>query len=169
MDKKYITVGQIINTHGIKGELRIFPLTDDIKRFEKLDNIYMGDNKIEYNIKGVKYVNNLVILKLEGLDNINDVLKYKQEYIYIDEEEKLELPEDHYFIFDIVGCKVFDLDDNEIGEIKDVITYSSNDVYVVKDKEKNKEHLIPAKKQFVKSIDIEDKIIIIDPIEGMIE
>lgn len=167
MSIKFIKIGIIINTHGIKGELKINPLTDDIKRFDKLNNIYIGEEKVEYNIEKVKYIKNFPIIKLKEFDNINDVLKYKNNYIYIDKEDLVELPKDYYFIFDIIDCKVYDIENNFIGIVEDVITYSSNDVYVVKNNDK--EYLIPALKRFVKSIDIEDKKIIIDPIEGMIE
>ena len=166
---EYIKIGTIINTHGVRGELKIYPLTDDITRFNRLKTLYIGDNKYKVEIEKVKYHKGLVILKFEEFDNINQVLSFKQEFIYIDEEEKVELPKDHFFIFDIVGCSVLDTKEEKIGIVTEVIQSASNDVYVVKDYEKNKEYLVPAVKEFFVNIDIDNKRIIIDPIEGMIE
>ena len=166
---EYIKVGRIINTHGIRGELKVFPLTDNLDRFDDLKIVYIGNNKEKVEIEQVKYHKGLAIIKLKEFDNINQVLKFKDDFLYIDVEDKVELPEDHYFIFDIVDCNVYDTKGRKIGVVTDVLQYTSNDVYVVKDKEKNKEYLIPAVKEFVVDIDVENKKIIIDPIEGMIE
>lgn len=166
---EYIKVGRIINTHGIRGELKVFPLTDNLDRFDDLKIVYIGNNKEKVEIEQVKYHKGLAIIKLKEFDNINQVLKFKDDFLYIDVEDKVELPEDHYFIFDIVDCNVYDTEGRKIGVVTDVLQYTSNDVYVVKDKEKNKEYLIPAVKEFVVDIDVENKKIIIDPIEGMIE
>lgn len=169
MDKEYIRVGQIINTHGIKGELKIYPLTDNKKRFKKLKTVYVGDKKQDLHIEGVKEVKDCVVLKFQEFDNINQVLNYKREYIYIEKDDTVNLPKDHYFIFDLVGCSVQDQDRNYIGRVKDVLTYSSNDVYVIYNSEEDREYMIPALKKFVKDIDIENKMITVEPIEGMIE
>lgn len=166
---EYIKVGRIINTHGIRGELKVFPLTDNLDRFDDLKIVYIGNNKEKVEIEQVKYHKGLAIIKLKEFDNINQVLKFKDDFLYIDVEDKVELPEDHYFIFDIVDCNVYDTKGRKIGVVTDVLQYTSNDVYVVKDMEKNKEYLIPAVKEFVVDIDVENKKIIIDPIEGMIE
>ncbi len=166
---EYIKVGRIINTHGIRGELKVLPLTDNLDRFDDLKIVYIGNNKEKVEIEQVKYHKGLAIIKLKEFDNINQVLKFKDDFLYIDVEDKVELPEDHYFIFDIVDCNVYDTKGRKIGVVTDVLQYTSNDVYVVKDMEKNKEYLIPAVKEFVVDIDVENKKIIIDPIEGMIE
>lgn len=166
---EYIKVGRIINTHGIRGELKVFPLTDNLDRFDDLKIVYIGNNKEKVEIEQVKYHKGLAIIKLKEFHNINQVLKFKDDFLYIDVEDKVELPEDHYFIFDIVDCNVYDTKGRKIGVVTDVLQYTSNDVYVVKDMEKNKEYLIPAVKEFVVDIDVENKKIIIDPIEGMIE
>ncbi|HSH35880.1 ribosome maturation factor RimM [Schnuerera sp.] len=164
----YIKVGWIMNTHGIKGELKVYPLTDDVNRFSSLNIIYIGENKYKAEVEKVKYINGLAILKLKEFNNINDVLRYKEAYIYIDEDDKVKLPKNHFFIFDIIDCTVYNTEEEKIGIVTDVMKYASNDVYVVKNNEKNKEYLIPAVKEFVVSIDILSKKIVIDPIEGMI-
>lgn len=163
MDK--IKVGKIINTHGLKGELKVLALTDDENRFNDLNEIYIENNK--YNIENVRYNKNFPMIKLKNYSDINDVLKFKDKYIYISEDDLVELEEDSYFIFQIKGLKVFTVDGLEVGIVKDVLTPGANDVYVVKGKDKD--HLIPAVKEFIEKIDLENGKIIIKPIEGLLE
>lgn len=160
-----IKVGKIINTHGIKGELKILPLTDDSKRFDNLNKIYINDK--EYMIKKVWYKKNFPIISIKNFDNINDVLNFKNQYIYITMEDTIELEKDTYFIFQIKGLNVFTIDGLEVGVVKDVLTPGANDVYVVKGKEK--EYLIPAIKDCIKEINLEEKKIIIKPMKGLLE
>lgn len=164
---EYIVIGKIVNTHGIRGDIKIYPYTDDIKRFSSLNNIYIGKEKLSFEIDSIKYHKGMVLLKLKEFDNINEVIHFKDELIFIDEQDKVKLPKDNYFIYELIDCKVFDVEGNSLGYIKDVLQNSSNDVYVIKDE--NKEYLIPAVKEFVKEVNIIKKTIIIDPIEGMIE
>lgn len=164
----YTIIGKIINTHGVRGELKINPMTDDIERFSILTKAYIGEDKKLYLIEKARYHKSFVILKLKDYDNINDVLVFKEKYLYVDGEDKLTLPEDTYFIDDLINCRVFDLDNREIGHIKDIIYTNKDDVYIVKSSFEDKEYLIPAIKEFVKKVDIKNKTIIIDPIEGMI-
>lgn len=165
----YTIIGQIINTHGIKGEVKVYPLTDDPKRFDLLEDAYLGNDKIQVQVEGVKYQRNLVILKFKEYGDINEIKNFKDYYIYVDEEGKIELPQDHFFIYEILNSQVLDADMNLIGTLVDIIQGSGNDVYVVKDSKNEKEYLIPAVKQFVTKVDIEGKKIYIDPIEGMLE
>ncbi|MDR7856357.1 ribosome maturation factor RimM [Tissierella sp.] len=165
----YTIVGKIINTHGIKGEVKVFPLTNNINRFDFLKIAYIGEEKIRVQIEKVKYHKNFVILKFNGFNDINEILSFKDNYIFVDEEGLVKLPENHFFIYDLVGSQVIDIESNIVGTIKDVIQGASNDVYVIKNIEGNKEYLIPAVKQFIIDVNIVDKKIIINPIEGMIE
>lgn len=165
----YTIIGKITNTHGVRGEVKIFPLTDDIERFGYLKKAFIGENKVKVNLERVRYHKNLAIIKFEEYKDINEVLKFKDNYIYVDEEERVVLPKDHFFIYDLIGLQVFNMESKLIGTLVDVIKGPSNDVYVVKDLEKNKEYLIPAVKEFIKEVNISDKKLIIDPIEGMIE
>lgn len=166
---EFTIIGKITNTHGIKGEVRIYPLTDNIERFSDLDKVYIGEAKRQASVKTVKYHKGLAILGFEEFDNINQVLDFKDQYLYIDDEDRIVLPEDRYFIFDLIGCEVFDMANKSIGHIVDVILNMGNDVYVIKNHKGDKEYLIPAVKEFIKTIDIDKKKIVIDPIEGMIE
>lgn len=164
----YTVVGMITNTHGIKGDLKIYPLTDDINRFFYLSKAYLGDEKELYYIESVKIHKGMVIIKFKSLDDINKSEKYKGKYLYVDDYDKVELPEDRYFISDLINCTVFNLSNDYIGKVTDVITGNANDVYVITNEE-GKDYLIPAVKKFVVEVNIKDKSIIIDPIEGMLE
>lgn len=165
-----IRVGLIINTHGIKGEVKLKSLTDDNNRFRDLKTIYLEKTGRFCKVLGVKFVKDTPILKLEGIDSIEEASIFKNTYISIDKEDLVDLPEDTYFIFDIIGCSIININnDSVLGKVVDVITYTPNDVYVVELEDSKKEVLIPVVKEFIKQVNIKDKKIFIDPIEGMIE
>jgi 16S rRNA processing protein RimM len=167
MEYKYLRIGKIVNTQGIKGEVRVIPLTDDITRFDDLKYVYLDDEKlIKMDIESVKYHKNFVLLKFKGFESINDAEKIKNTYILVNRENAVKLPEDSYFVCDIIGMVVFDMEGNSLGKVEDVISTGSNDVYVVKREES--QILIPALKSVVKSIDLkEGKIVVILP-EGLV-
>ena len=159
--KEEITIGQITNTHGLKGELKIFPLTDDVKRFKKLKTVLLK-NEVKKVIWCKIQSDNKVILKLEDIDTIEQAEKLKTEYIRVRREDAAKLPEGRYFVVDIVGCKVVDTNGNEVGIVKEVIFTGSNEVYWVKGK---KDVMVPAIKSVVENIDIGNSIITIQPVE----
>ncbi|MCX7950883.1 MAG: ribosome maturation factor RimM [Clostridiales bacterium] len=165
--KQYLKIGQIINTHGIKGEVKVYPLTDDIKRFNKLKFVFIKE-KDEYkkiDVEGVKYFKNLVILKLQGIDTMNDAEKVKKIYLYIDRENAVKLEKDAYFIADLIGLDVYTLEGECLGKITDVFSTGSNDVYEIKND--NETILIPAIKDVVKEVDIENSVMKIQLLEGL--
>ena len=168
MAEDFIQIGRIANTHGVRGEIKVIPLTNDMYRFNNLKIAFLGEEKTKVEVENVKYHKNLVIVKFKEFNDINKIISFKDQYIYIDEKDKVALPKDHYFLYDIINCEVFDTQNNYIGIVKEVLQSASNDVYIVRDK-KGKEYLIPAVKEFFINVDVEDKKIIIDPIEGMIE
>lgn len=165
---KMLRVGKIINTHGIRGDLKVFPLTDYMERFEELDWVYIDDNNERFYIKSVKYMPTVVLLSFKGYENINLVEKFKDKYLFIDESQRRNLPEDTYYIADIIGLDVYTVKGEYIGKVEDIIQTGSNEVYIIKG-ESNKEIMIPAVKEFILEICLEEGKIIIDPIEGMIE
>lgn len=165
----FTIIGKIINTHGIRGEVKIFPLTDNIDRFNLLKYAYLGERKEKVVIENVRFHKGIVILKFKEYSDINDVLSFKDQYIYVDDENRVVLPENHFFIYDLLNCQVFDTEGTKLGFIKDIMQGASNDIYIVKDDINNKEYLIPAVKQFIVDVNITNKKIIISPIEGMIE
>ncbi len=164
---EYIAVGKIINTYGIKGQVKVYPYTDEIDRFSELKTVYIGQNKLKVEIENVKYHKGFAILKLFGFNNINEVLLFKDELLYIDDKNLKKLPENHYFIFDLLDCEVVDISGKKLGYLSEVLQYSSNDVYTVKNN--NKEYFIPAVKEFIKEVNIAEKRIVVRTIEGMIE
>lgn len=167
--EEYLEIGQIVNTNGLKGMLKIKPFTDDITRFEDLEFIYIqnGQELIEKNIEEVKYVKNMVLLKLEGIDSIEEAEKYRNLYIKINKEDIEELPEGSYLIVDMLKCNVYTEEDELLGKMVDVFSTGSNDVYVVKTEE-GKEILLPAIKDVVKEIDIQNKKIVVKLMDGLI-
>ena len=110
---EYIQVGKIVNTHGIRGDVKVLPLTDDVKRFEDLKHVFIGDEKLKLDITKVAYVKGNVLLKFRQYDNINDVEKFKNSMVFIDEKDKIKLPEDSFFLNDIIGIEVYLEDDIE--------------------------------------------------------
>lgn len=159
--REFLAVGQIINTHGIKGEVKVYPLTDDVKRFRKLDTIYIDG--IERKISWCKLQPDKIILKIEGIETPEEAYKYKDKYLEIKRENAVKLENDRYFVADIIGSRVIDENNKELGNVFDVIVTGSNDVYWVKGKE---ELLVPALKSVVIKMDMENKLITIKSVES---
>lgn len=167
-DMGYTAIGKITSTHGVKGDVRIYPLTDDPDRFFHLDKAFIGDMKEEVLPFEPRFHKGLILIRFVGLEDINQILKFKGEYLYVLDEDRVRLPEGRYFISDLVGCEVFKKSGDSLGIIQDVLQGAGNDVYVV-DGGNGREYLIPAVERFVLSVDIVGKRILVDPIEGMIE
>ncbi|MGB9977030.1 ribosome maturation factor RimM [Thermovenabulum sp.] len=168
--KQYITVGRIISPWGVRGQVKVEPLTDDIQRFKNLKEVfYEQENYLEkLVIKEVIFLKKaFVVLKFEGVDDVKEAEKFRNKYIMVHRKDAVKLPEGRYFICDIIGLKVYTVDEEYLGEIINVIQTGANDVYVIKNNE-NKEILIPAIKEVVKNIDIEKGIMFIFPMEGLI-
>lgn len=163
----YTIVGQIINTHGIRGTVKVFPLTSDINRFKLLTQVYLGDKKLELIVSSVSIKEKVVLVNFQEYDNINAVSGFVNSYLYVSDEDRVKLPENHYFIYDLIGCSVVNEEDMEFGRIIDVLQGFSNDVYVVDGK--NGSFMIPAVKEFIKKVSISDRKITVRLIEGMIE
>lgn len=168
--KKYLQVGKIINTHGVRGELKVLPLTDDPMRFKKLKKVYYEKNESYeiLTISDVKYFKNNVILKFNEIDNLDMAESYKGSYILVDRKDAVKLPADSYFISDIIGCSVYEENENKLGIVVDVFETGSNDVYEIKN-DNGKEILIPALKEVVKEVLVDKKKIIVSLPRGLIE
>lgn len=157
--KDILRVGKIVNTHGLRGEVKVIPLTDDPKRYNELDFVLIDG--IERKIQGCKYQKDRVIVKIEGINTIEEAEKYKNKYMEISREYAVPLEEDTYYIADIIGCTVFDTNGKDLGEVYDVIQTKNNDVYWIR---KPKELLIPVLLEIVTDIDIENRKITIKPV-----
>jgi len=164
----YFEIGQIVNTNGLKGTLKIKPFTDDIKEFETFKSIYVqkGKDLIEFKIEKVGYVKNMVLLKLQGIDDINEAEKYRNLYLKINRNVMPKLPENTYYIVDLLECEVATIEGEILGKVEDVFNTGSNDIYAVKD-ELGKQILIPAIREVIKKVDIPNKKITVKLMEGL--
>ena len=162
-------VGIITQTHGIRGEVKVFPTTDDVNRFKKLKEVIMdtGRERLNLEIEGVKFFKQYAILKFKGYDSINDIEKYKSAKLYIKREQAVKLKKDEYFIADLIDMDVVTEDGEYFGTMKDVLTTGANDVYIVT-RQDGTEVLLPAIKQCVKSIDMDQSRITVHIMDGLI-
>ncbi|MEJ8734054.1 MULTISPECIES: ribosome maturation factor RimM [Mediterraneibacter] len=153
--EQLLQVGVITSTHGIRGEVKVFPTTDDPERFKKLKNVILetGKEQISLKIQGVRFFKNLVIVKFEGIDNINEIEKYKGKALFVPREDAVELGEDEYYIGDLIGMDVY-TQTGKFGILKDVIETGANEVYVI-DSIEHGEVLVPAIKQCIRRVDVE--------------
>lgn len=156
---EFLRVGKIVNTHGLKGEMKVISLTEDPRRFDDLDTVFIDG--VERKLLGCKYQKDRIIVRIEGVDTIEEAEKYKTKVMEIPREKAIELEEDCYFIADLVQCYVYDTNGKELGKIDEVIQTKSNDVYWIKSP---KELLIPVILDIVLDIDIENKKITIKPV-----
>lgn len=166
----YFRVGVIANTHGIRGEVKVYPTTDDVVRFKDLKKVILdtGKEKIDLEIQNVKFFKNMAILKFKGIDNINDIEKYKGKDLLINREDAVELEEDEFYLADVLDAKVVTEDGEEFGVIADILETGANDVFVVETKE-GKEILFPVTKECILDIDTEEKIVTVHILPGLLD
>ena len=162
----FLEIGQIVNTRGLKGEVKIMPWCDDPAIFEDIEYVII-DNE-EYDIEYVKYHKNFVFLKLEGINGINEAEAYRNKTVLVEREMLGELPEGTYYICDLLGCRVKTASGEILGEIDDVIKTGSNDVYSVKN-DAGKTVLIPVIEDVVKEVNIDEKYVIVELLKGLID
>ena len=163
-----LQVGVITTTHGIRGDVKVFPTTDDPKRFLDLKNVILDDGKttLDLEIQNVKFFKNLVILKFKGIDNINDIEKYKKAGLYVTREDAVELEEDEYFIADLIGMDVISDEGEQLGTISDVLQTGANDVYVISSKGQ-KDLLLPAIHECVLDVNVEERTMKVHLMPGL--
>ncbi len=165
-----IKIGKIVNAVALRGEVKVYNYSEN-DRFEDLDTVILQNRKNykEYKIENVRYQKNMVIVKFKGVNDRNMAEALKDYEIFIKEEDLRELPEDTFYIRDLVGCTVKDAENGEeIGKIMDVLQNSAQDIYVV-EREGGKQVLIPAVEQFVKNVSIEDKLVEVSLIPGFLD
>ncbi len=152
-------VGIITGTHGIAGEVKVYPTTDDIRRFKKLKAVIMNTGRAEreMEVAGARFSKNMVILKFKGYDDINQVEPFKGMELYVTRENAVKTGKDEYFIADLIGLKVVSTDGEELGTITDVMETGANDVYVVGQPDGG-ELLLPAIKDCIRSVDIAERV-----------
>jgi 16S rRNA processing protein RimM len=167
---EYLIIGQLVNTHGVKGEMKATVLTDDPGRFKMLKWVYIDKNGTleKYNIESVKFFKQFVILKFESINDIDAAQKLKGLYLKVDRAHAIKLPKNSYFITDLIGLQVYDENNILLGILQDIIQTGSNDVYIVRSGD-GKEILIPALKSVVREIKIEEGKILVTLPEGLLD
>ena len=154
--EEYLIVGSITSPHGVHGEVKVYPQTDDVSRFKKLKEVYLdtGKERIVLHPESVKYSKQFVIIKFKEFSNKDEVEGLRTKNLLVDREHAVKLKKDEYFIADLIGISVFRVDDTLLGTLKDVMPTGANDVYVV-EKEGGGEILLPAIKECIKEVDVE--------------
>ena len=168
--EQFLRVGVISSTHGIRGEVKVYPTTDDPERFLDLDEVILDtgrEHKI-LEIEGVKFFKNQVILKFKGYDNINDIEKYLKKDLLVDREHAVELGENENFIADLIDMEVVTDEGKILGTLTDVIETGANDVYAVKTPEE-KEILLPAIRDCILDVNVDEKRMTVHVMEGLLD
>lgn len=168
MEDKF-QVGAIASTHGVRGEVKVFPTTDDAKRYSKLKEVFMGEGKdaLLLHIESVKYFKNMVIVKFKEFNSLNEVESLKGKKLYVTRENAVKLRKDEYFVADLIDMDVVDEAKNINGKLSDVMTTGANDVYVI-ELEDGRELLLPAIKECILDVDFESNCIKINILEGLL-
>ncbi|MDD6056824.1 MAG: ribosome maturation factor RimM [Clostridiales bacterium] len=163
-------VGIITSMHGVRGEVKVFPTTDDLARFKELQSVIldMGKEKKHLEIEGVKFFKNMVILKFKGIDNRNDAEQYRKKSLYVTRENAVKLKEDEYFIADLIGLSVLSDEGEDLGELVEVLQTGANDVYVLH-KEGSSDILLPAIKDCVREVDLQGGRMVVHLLAGLRE
>ena len=166
---QYLEIGQIVNTFGIKGMVKVVPYTDDIERFDDLKKVYVVNKKTrrEYEIQEVKYHKNMVLIKLEGINTPEQADLLRNAYLEVDREHAVPLEEGTYYIVDLIGLEVYTEEGKLLGKVDDIYNTGANDIYVIKD-ELGKQVLLPGIKDVIKNVDLEGGKITVHLIPGLI-
>lgn len=170
--EKWFNVGKIVNTHGIRGEVRVISRTDFPEERYKIGNtlyLFMPKSKepLELTVKSHRKHKNFDLLTFEGYDNVNQVEEMRDGILKVPESQRGTLEEGEYYFQDIIGCLVATIDGKEIGKVTEILTPGANDVWVVKGGN-GKELLIPYIEDVVKKVDVKEKVILIEPLEGLL-
>lgn len=165
----YFKIGIITSSHGVRGEMKVFPTTDDARRFKKLKQVFV-ETKEGFKVFEVESarVSDKVLLKLKGIDTPEEVVKYRQRGIFVDRKNAVRLSKDEYFIADLIGIKVICDDGKELGVLKEVMPTGANDVYVVS-MDEGKEVLIPAIKDCILDVDVEEGFMKVHLLDGLLD
>lgn len=163
-------IGKVMNTHGVKGEIKVKQITDFDDRFAVGSKIYYKENETyeQLTIAQSRTHKNAILLQFEELTTLDDVLFLKNESLYITADQQTELEENEYYFHEIIDCTVQTIDNEILGKVTTILTPGANDVWVVKGKQ-NEEYLIPYIEQVVQSVNVEEKIIIIEVMEGLLD
>lgn len=165
-----LRVGVISSTHGVRGEVKVYPTTDDVNRFKKLKQVILdtGQEPMVLHIEGVKFFKQMVILKFKEFNDINEIEKYRGKDLLVTRDQAVRLGPDENFIADLIGLSVVTDEGERFGTLKDVIQTGANDVYVIQHKD-GKEYLFPAIKQCILHVDLEKQEILVHILDGLLD
>lgn len=167
--QEFLEIGQIVNTFGIKGMVKVKPFTDDIRRFDDLEKVYVETNKSkkQYELEEVKYHKDMVLIKFKGINSIEAAENLRNSYLKVNRKDEPELEEGTYYIVDLIGLDVYSDEGKLLGKVDDVFNNGSCDIYAVKD-ELGKQLLLPAISDVIKEINLEQKKIVAHILKGLI-
>lgn len=167
--EEFLKAGVITSTHGVRGEVKVFPVTGEPERFRNLKKVYLdtGRERMELEIAGVKFFKQFAILKFRGIDNINDIEKYRGCSLWVTRDDAVPLEEDEYYIGDLIGMQVYTEDGMSFGKLKDVMETGANDVYIISTEEHG-EVLVPAIHECILDVDVENRSMKIHLLPGLI-
>ncbi len=166
--EQFLQVGVISSTHGIRGEVKVFPTTDDPSRFKKLKKVLLdtGRERLELNVLSVRFFKQFVIVKFREFDNINDVEQYRGKSLLVPRGNAVKLEKDEYYIADLIDMEVY-TDEGRFGVLKDVMQTGANEVYII-DSDEHGEVLVPAIRQCILDVDVENNRMKIQLMEGLV-
>lgn len=167
--EEVLQIGIITSMHGVRGEVKVYPTTDDVRRFKQLKEVLLdnGREKFTLEIEGVKFFKQMVILKFKGIDTLEDVAKYRQAGLYVTRQNAVKLGRNEYFIADLIGMVVVNEEGQQIGSIEDVMQTGANDVYVIRMTD-GRELLLPAIRQCILNVDMQSRQMKVHILEGLI-
>lgn len=169
MEQKF-QVGIFSSTHGVHGEFKVFPTTDDVKRFKQLKKVIMDTGKTSFlaEIENVKFFKQFAILKIKGYDTLNDIEQLKGSTLWVDREDAVKLSKDEYFVADLEGLTVVTDEGKTLGILEEVLSTGANDVYIVKNEE-GREYYLPAIKECILKVDMKAEVVTVHMMPGLEE
>lgn len=165
---EFFKIGIVTTAHGVRGEFKVYPTTDDAQRYKKLKSVYIDNGKTRENkrVVSVKFFKQFVILKLEGIDTMDDALKYRNAELYVERKDAVKCAKDEYFIADLIGVEVFDESEVLLGTLTEVYQTGANDVYEIT-KPDESSFLMPAIKDCILNVDIEGRKMTVHVMDGL--
>ncbi|MCR4616856.1 MAG: ribosome maturation factor RimM [Lachnospiraceae bacterium] len=165
----YFKIGIITSSHGVRGEMKVYPTTDDARRFKRLKEVFVETKEglKTFEVESAR-VSDKVLLKLKGIDTPEEVVKYRQRGIFVDRKNAVKLSSDEYFIADLIGIKVIDENENEVGTLTDVMPTGANDVYVIEMTD-GQELLLPAIKECILEVNVEEGVMRVHILDGLLD
>ncbi len=165
----WVAIGDVVGSFGVRGELKVQPLTDFPERFEHTSEVFVGERRVPFQVLGAHQHKQLVLLHLAGVNDPESAARLRGVRLWIPESQITPLPADQYYWHDLIGLRVRHVNGTDLGVVVDIMTAAGNDLLVVRDERSGVEALLPAVKAFVKTVDLSQGIILVDPIPGLFD